>query len=276
MQSGAVEAPEPGRVAAEGVDMRDLHRIDLLPEPLTRGAEVRDPAGHGDAGAGQRDRRGAPQDQLGEPVGLVGCYLPCHLGDLLPRKAEIPSLASWDRKAVAKPSFSASIPSSRSALLEIRLICSTATGACSASLRAQATAVSSSSSSGTRASARPQRDASGARTASPVRFISRAFDAPTSRGRRWVPPNPGMIPRLISGWPKTAEYAATRKSHAMASSQPPPKAIALTAATVDLLFWPNSRSRACPPSISSAPAASSIEVKALMSAPAEKTTGSEE
>ena len=85
-----------------------------------------------------------------------------------------------------------------------------------------------------------------------------------------------MMPRLISGWPKTADCATTRKSHAIASSQPPPKAIALTAATVDLRFWPSSRSSEWPLLISSAPAASSIEVKALMSAPAEKTTGSEE
>ena len=37
---------------------------------------------------------------------------------------------------------------------------------------------------------------------SPIRFISSALASPTSRGSRWVPPKPGMIPRLISGWPK--------------------------------------------------------------------------
>ena len=42
-----------------------------------------------------------------------------------------------------------------------------------------------------------------------------------------------MIPSLISGWPKTADSAAIRKSQAIASSQPPPKAIALTAAIVE-------------------------------------------
>ncbi len=41
-----------------------------------------------------------------------------------------------------------------------------------------------------------------------------------------------MMPRLISGWPKVADSAATRKSHAIASSQPPPNAIELTAAIV--------------------------------------------
>jgi hypothetical protein len=39
-----------------------------------------------------------------------------------------------------------------------------------------------------------------------------------------------MIPRLISGWPKVADSAAMRKSHAIASSQPPPKASEFTAA----------------------------------------------
>ena len=33
----------------------------------------------------------------------------------------------------------------------------------------------------------------------PVRFISSAFEGPTSRGSCCVPPKPGMIPRLISG-----------------------------------------------------------------------------
>ena len=42
-----------------------------------------------------------------------------------------------------------------------------------------------------------------------------------------------MIPSLISGWPKTADSAAIRKSQAIASSQPPPKASELTAAIVD-------------------------------------------
>ena len=85
-----------------------------------------------------------------------------------------------------------------------------------------------------------------------------------------------MIPSLISGWPKTADSAAIRKSHAIASSQPPPNASELTAATVEIRFRPSSRSRAWPESISSAPPDSSIDVNALMSAPAEKTTGLEE
>ncbi len=46
---------------------------------------------------------------------------------------------------------------------------------------------------------------------------------PTSRGSRWVPPPPGMIPRFVSGWPSFALSPAIRMSQAMASSQPPPR-----------------------------------------------------
>ena len=85
-----------------------------------------------------------------------------------------------------------------------------------------------------------------------------------------------MIPSLISGWPKTAASAAIRTSQAIATSQPPPKASELTAAIVATRAWPNSRSSAWAVLISSSPPPSSIWVKALMSAPAEKTTGTEE
>ena len=105
--------------------------------------------------------------------------------------------------------------------------------------------------------------------ASPVRFISSALLVPTSRGSRWVPPKPGMIPRLISGWPKVADSAAIRASQAIASSHPPPKASALTAATVTVRVEPNERKSAWPVSSSSRPPASSICVNALMSAPAQ-------
>src|ERR1051325_3795420 len=58
---------------------------------------------------------------------------------------------------------------------------------------------------------------------SPVRIISIALPSPTRRVRRWVPPPPGIMPRLISGWPSEADSLATRMSHANASSQPPPR-----------------------------------------------------
>ncbi len=86
-----------------------------------------------------------------------------------------------------------------------------------------------------------------------------------------------MIPRLISGWPKLADSAAIRKSQAIASSQPPPSASELTAATVTLLDCSMRRSTPWPPSSSSLPAAGSvIFVNSLMSAPAQKTAKFEE
>ena len=81
-----------------------------------------------------------------ERAGRASCPLNC--AARLPRKAAMPSLASSLAKALAKPCFSASMPASRSPLAETRLICSTASGACPASLRAHASAVSSSSWSG--------------------------------------------------------------------------------------------------------------------------------
>jgi hypothetical protein len=76
----------------------------------------------------------------------------------------------------------------------------------------------------------------------PVRFISSAFASPTRRGSRCVPPKPGMIPRLISGWPNVADSAASLKSQAMDSSHPPPNAMLLTAAMVVVLDCSISRS----------------------------------
>ena len=57
----------------------------------------------------------------------------------------MPSLASSDPKARANPSPSVRSPSSRSGCAERFLISSTAIGACSASFRAHASAVSNSS-----------------------------------------------------------------------------------------------------------------------------------
>ena len=50
-----------------------------------------------------------------------------------------------------------------------------------------------------------------------------ALALPTARVSRWVPPMPGMTPRVISGWPNLRVSAAMMKSHIMASSQPPPR-----------------------------------------------------
>ena len=59
---------------------------------------------------------------------------------------------------------------------------------------------------------------------SPVNSISNARPLPTMRGSRWVPPKPGTMPSLSSGWPSRALDEATRRWQAMASSSPPPKA----------------------------------------------------
>jgi hypothetical protein len=82
-----------------------------------------------------------------------------------------------------------------------------------------------------------------------------------------------MIPRLISGWPKLAENAATRTSQAIAISQPPPSASPFTAAIVITRERSHVRNSACARSDSSRPPVSSIFVNALMSAPAQNSAG---
>ena len=85
-------------------------------------------------------------------------------------------------------------------------------------------ASSISSASGTTRLTRPQRSASVASIMRPVSTMSIAFDLPTKRGRRCVPPAPGIVPSVISGWPNFALSAAMMKSHIIAISQPPPSA----------------------------------------------------
>ena len=51
-----------------------------------------------------------------------------------------------------------------------------------------------------------------------------AITLKTRRARRCVPPKPGVMPRPVSGWPKTAVSEQMRKSQLIASSQPPPRA----------------------------------------------------
>jgi hypothetical protein len=68
----------------------------------------------------------------------------------------------------------------------------------------------------------------------PVKISSFAFPLPTSRGKRWVPPAPGIIARRVSVSPILAVDEAMRISLANASSVPPPSAIPLTAAITAL------------------------------------------
>ena len=71
---------------------------------------------------------------------------------------------------------------------------------------------------------RPRSKASCAGTMRPVRITSLAKPSDVVRASRWVPPQPGMIPRFTSGWPNIAFSEQSRMSHASAISQPPPSA----------------------------------------------------
>ena len=77
-----------------------------------------------------------PAERISPASSAAALTCPLNLGVRLPRKAEMPSRASSDVKASMKPPFSASMPSSRSPACETRLICSSATGAWRANLRA--------------------------------------------------------------------------------------------------------------------------------------------
>ena len=78
-------------------------------------------------------------------------------------------------------------------------------GRLSAQIAAAAASASSISlSAGTTRETRPARSASAASIMRPVSTMSIAFALPTARGRRCVPPAPGMMPSLISGWPNFA------------------------------------------------------------------------
>ena len=87
---------------------------------------------------------------------------------------------------------------------------------------------------GTTRATRPERSASAASIMRPVRIMSMALALPIACVMRWVPPMPGMMPSLISGWPNFALSAAMMRSHCIASSQPPPSAKPATAATTGL------------------------------------------
>jgi hypothetical protein len=81
-------------------------------------------------------------------------------------------------------------------------------------------------------STKPIRRASFASILFAVKSISSALASPIKRGKRCVPPQPVMIPRLTPGCEKTAFGEATRLSHAKAKSRAPPKQNPLTAAIV--------------------------------------------
>ena len=66
---------------------------------------------------------------------------------------------------------------------------------------------------------------------SPPTIMSSALATPIRRGRRWVPPAPGRMPSLTSGWPSRAPATAQRQWQPIATSRPPPNAVPWIAAT---------------------------------------------
>ena len=186
----------------------------------------------------------------------------------------MPVSASSVRNTSTNASASRSSPaaSASSAASIARLARPIATTAPPASVRAHSIAVTSTSAAGTTRSTSPIASASSARTWRPDQIISLARAGPTSRGRRCVAPPPGMIPSSISGWPRRAVSPATRRSHASASSSPPPSAkpvmaamtgrgIAATASSASRKLRATVRASSGPPNSSmSAPAASAFSL----------------
>ncbi len=85
--------------------------------------------------------------------------------------------------------------------------------------------------------ARPIWRASSASTRLPVKMSSLALPLPTSRGRRCVPPAPGMMASRVSVSPIEAAVETMRRSHASASSVPPPRAMPFTPAMTGLFMF---------------------------------------
>ncbi|CAM5728216.1 hypothetical protein SALBM311S_07318 [Streptomyces alboniger] len=86
-----------------------------------------------------------------------------------------------------------------------------------------------------------------------------------------MPPAPGIRPSRISGWPSLASSAAIRKSAQSASSQPPPRAYPVTAATTGLGMRATAVNASCRSRERRTIAAWSIACISLMSAPAANT-----
>ena len=122
----AVEGPEARRVAAPDGDVRDLHRVDVRPQPVIGVRKSGIPDGT-EIPAPVRTTTGPElTDQLRE---ALGAHLPLNSGVRFSMKAAMPSRASSETNARRNASRSAASPSSRSPACETRLICSTAIGA---------------------------------------------------------------------------------------------------------------------------------------------------
>ncbi len=101
---------------------------------------------------------------------------------------------------------------------------------CDAINRASSTAPSSAPPASVNRFASPIRSASSPDTPRPVKIKSSAWLCPISRGSRTVPKSIRGTPNRLQNTPKVAFLAATRKSHQIASSNPPATAYPSTAA----------------------------------------------
>ena len=129
-----------------------------------------------------------------------------------------------------------------------------ASGAACASCPANVIVSASSSAAATTRLTMPSSRARAASIGAPTRHSSRVAARPARRSRRWVPPKPGIRPRLISGWPSSADSLAIRRWQHIANSSPPPSAnpliIAITGlgirSTRRIMRWPRrEKSRPC-------------------------------
>ena len=134
---------------------------------------------------------------------------------------------------------------------------------------AMRSACASSTSPATTALTSPISAARFAVTGSPVKIISSARAAPINRGRRCVPPAPGMAPIRASVNPICASCAAIRKSHAIAISQPPPSAKPLMTAMVGMGAAASASTAALIARLCWTRAASSMVRRSFRSAPAQ-------
>ena len=135
--------------------------------------------------------------------------------------------SSYRRRSVSRPGAERSVSSAASTAC---LASRTAIGGRSATRRASSSARSSHSRLPRTSFTTPSRAASSASKRRPVSTSSIARCLPTTRASRCVPPPPGMIPRVISGWPKTAVSEATIMSHTQRQLAPAAERPAETAA----------------------------------------------
>ena len=110
-----------------------------------------------------------------------------------------------------------------------RLAACTESGALAPICAASSLARASRAPAATTSLTRPQASALAASIGWPVRIMCLVRPGPISRGRRWVPPQPGSAAMVTSGRPSRAALAIRMSAHS-ASSSPPPNAMPLRAA----------------------------------------------